>query len=161
VQPDPIVWINQQSIEGIHFYYFTSNNPINTIDAYGLYGSNIHGRYSGEDKGWTQPNNPFSTWRHFRDLDDVLPELNLSVYDCNENNFLSRMHQMQDYFSHYGAGYRWWSGGHIFASISAFLCGGPSPDDPASNPAAFRQMQKYTMLYESTWQQLCGPLPNP
>ena len=62
--------------------------------------------YTLEDKGDTSPFNPTATWRHFRPLVDSERELAKYTKTCNKKEYESRAHQMQDYFSHYGQGFR-------------------------------------------------------
>ena len=79
--------------------------------------------YAEEDRGWSHPWNPFSTWRHFRDLKSRPEESNQglmkwfphrgveadmadAVSDCDKSAFQKYAHQGQDWFSHRkGLGY--------------------------------------------------------
>lgn len=63
----------------------------------------------------TSPLNPSATWRHFRPLTDSEKDLTDDVKKCNKDGFERHAHQMQDFFSHYGQGFRaehyhltWW-----------------------------------------------------
>ena len=100
--------------------------------------------YTAEDSGWSSPFNPFSTWRHFRDKNDVASDLDAAIQSCNPKDFESYMHQYQDHETHYGKGYRWWLGGHIFA--------GTSPDE---DEAAWIRAQKGTREYVDKWNANC------
>jgi hypothetical protein len=107
---------------------YCKNSPTILVDPTGLFGDwghshmpNIpdgHGGYlfdwTREDHGWGSPFNPFSTWRHFRDLKDVEADLAKDVANCDVLQFERHMHQLQDYYSHYSNEYRWYWGGHIF-----------------------------------------------
>jgi RHS repeat-associated protein len=148
-------WVSRDPIAVLMPYAFVGNNPMSRYDSRGLWGRDEHGRYSGEDSGWTCPLNPFSTWRHFRDLQSVQADLDRDISNCDTNAFLSHMHQMQDYFSHYKQGHRWWKFGHACAS----LCTDDDPDDPKKHPEEYREMLKLTDLYEVAWEQRCGALP--
>lgn len=71
--------------------------------------------YTQEDKGDTSPYNPTATWLHFRPLSDSERELTKDVKSCKKKDFESHAHQMQDFFAHYGQGFRaehyhlsWW-----------------------------------------------------
>ena len=44
------------------------------------------------------------------------------------------MHQMQDFYSHYAEGYRWYQGGHVLEGLS--------PDDSRIHSTAFNESKK-------------------
>ena len=100
--------------------------------------------YTAEDYGWSSPFNPFSTWRHFRDKEDVAKDLKKAVGSCNADDFESYMHQYQDHGTHYGKGYRWWKGGHMFA--------GTAPDEDAK---AWETAENETKNYIKSWTDNC------
>jgi hypothetical protein len=53
--------------------------------------------------------NPFvAPWRHFRSLDESEKDLADACKTCTQWRFERAAHQMQDFFSHYGQGYRTW-----------------------------------------------------
>lgn len=54
----------------------------------------------------TEPFNPKATWRHFRPLADSEKDLANAVKNCDKDAFERHSHQMQDFFSHYGQGFR-------------------------------------------------------
>jgi RHS repeat-associated protein len=121
-------WLSRDAIGargGVNIYHFVFNNPICWIDYHGLWAAGIEGRegapdsrghsdfpghdvfnYTLEDTGETSPLRPESTWRHFRPLTDSEHDLVTATKDCNKNNFQRAAHQMQDFFAHYGQGYR-------------------------------------------------------
>ena len=103
---------------------YVQNNPVNMIDTLGLFGDGYnaggnsagHSDFTGsnrfnfikEDHGWSSPFNPFSTWRHFRNLSEIEGELGQAVWNREKDTFERLMHQGQDYFSHYNKGFRWY-----------------------------------------------------
>jgi len=133
----------------------------NKVDPYGKWGDDGHGgmpnlddgnggnefNWTAEDYGWSSPFNPFSTWRHFRDLADSESDLAEDVEACDKSGFESHMHQMQDYYSHYSQGYRWWLGGHAFD--------GTAPDDIATHQAAYQAAQQRTEDWLRKWFTNC------
>jgi RHS repeat-associated protein len=133
----------------VNLYAYVGNNPVLLIDPDGLWGEETHGTYAEEDHGWTSPFNPLSTWRHFRPLEDVQPELDKAIASGDRDKFNSLMHQGQDSFSHYDAGYRWWKGGHIRA--------GHEPDSTERNPEAYKKMLEWTRRQEATWDAARNP----
>ena len=119
ITPDPIGLLG-----GINIYLYALNDPVNYLDSLGLFGDGLNagGRYLGhsdfsgnnrfnftnEDYGWSSPFNPFSTWRHFRDISEVENDLSSAIIRGDKNAFEGLMHQGQDYFSHYSKGFRWY-----------------------------------------------------
>ena len=82
--------------------------------------------YAAEDYGWTSPFNPFGgIQRHFKNISESMPLVDSAISQCDPEAFQSAMHQVQDYYSHYGKGYRWWLGGHWYAGTQ------PDKDDKA------------------------------
>jgi RHS repeat-associated protein len=99
---------------GINLYSYSLEDPINRYDPFGLFGDGTkkgkphkgHSDFSGSDKfdyakedhGLTGPLWPWSMWRHFRSMDDVLPEQKAAITKCDKNSFERLMHQGQDTF---------------------------------------------------------------
>ena len=103
--------------------------PSYTIDILGAWGEGLGGKsgqanqkghtdfegneptgpfdYNKEDEdSETSPFNPKSTWRHFRSLDDSEKDLTEATKKCDKNAYERYAHQMQDFFAHYGQGFR-------------------------------------------------------
>ena len=123
--PETGRWTAKDPIDfegGLNLYGYTFNDPVNYYDPLGLFGDGLNagGKYLGhsdfygsgrfdylkEDYGITSPFNPFSTWRHFRDLKDVEADLCKAIQNQDKDRFERLMHQGQDYFSHYSKGFR-------------------------------------------------------
>ena len=100
--------------------------------------------YTAEDRGWSSPFNPFSTWRHFRDKSNVAGNLNEAIQSCNAGDFESYMHQYQDHETHKGKGYEWWKGGHMFDGTA------PDEDDNAWDVA-----ESGTQDFVNRWNANC------
>jgi len=107
--------------------------------------------YTKEDHGfWTRPYNPFGTYRHFQDWETSEREAKRAIASCNMDKFQRAMHRLQDYQTHYGKGYRWWKGGHMFD--------GTAPDD---DNEAWAKAEKDTVDMlgkegsEDTWHGEC------
>lgn len=85
--------------------------------------------WTAEDHGWSNPFNPFSTWRHFQPLSASENDLQSAIDKCDRDAFERAMHRMEDYYSHYRPGYRWYTGGHAYA--------GTEPDDSNKHSGAY------------------------
>ena len=108
---------------------YTIGVPTYTIDILGAWGDGLGGRigranqkghtdfvgnepmgpfdYKKEDSDpETSPFNPKSTWRHFRSLDDSEKDLTEATKKCDKHAYERYAHQMQDFFAHYGQGFR-------------------------------------------------------
>jgi hypothetical protein len=85
--------------------------------------------WTAEDHGWSNPFNPFSTWRHFQPLSASEKDLQSAIDKCDRDAFERAMHRMQDYYSHHRPGYRWYTGGHAYA--------GTEPDDSNKHSGAY------------------------
>ena len=44
---------------------------------------------------------------HFQSMDDSATQVNNAVEKCDSPEFQSRMHRLQDFYTHYEKGYRW------------------------------------------------------
>jgi hypothetical protein len=75
-------------------------------------------------------------------------DLGLAIELCDKGIFERYMHQLQDTYSHYNAGYRWpWTLGHAFA--------GQWPD---RNGHAWQQAEEETQYWVDEWIKYCGCL---
>ncbi len=91
--------------------------------------------YTLEDKSYeTKPENPSSTWRHFRKLSDVERDLQSDLDECNKDNFQRHMHQGQDYFVHYKKG---WRKAH--------------PPGVDNDPGAWKEAEEWTNRWVPKW----------
>ena len=108
---------------GANVYSYVRNQPLSATDPRGLFGEGLaeggrslgHGDLPGahrfdfnrEDRDWrTSPYNPGSICHHFRPLAEIELLLESAVANCDKDRFERLMHQAQDFFSHYRAGYR-------------------------------------------------------
>ena len=98
--------------------------------------------YTKEDNSWSHPF--LMPWRHFQDLEKSEGKVQSAVDSCDAAAFERAMHQTQDYFTHYGKGYRWWKGGHISDGTA------PDEDDKAWDKA-----EKRTRRWLSKWKAKC------
>jgi len=173
-------WISEDPIgfaaRDANVYRYVSNTPIDRRDPTGLWDDEGHSGmpnipdgkggflfdWTREDHGSTHPYNPFSTWRHFRNLRDIEADLAHDVMTGDADRFERHMHQLQDYYSHYQPGYRWWKLGHLFA--------GTEPDDVQSHAEAYAAAQERTQQWLDAWTAANGatrtpspktPKPNP
>ena len=124
---------------------------------------------AGEDTGDTSPFNPQSTWRHFRPLDDSEKDLVKAVKDCNKNDFERAAHQMQDFFSHYGQGYRastnlnyatLLGSGHGLDSAGTSILSGAGlsvarPDNAIDYRDAYAAAKRRTQDWVNRWKKCC------
>jgi hypothetical protein len=141
------------------------NDSVNLVDPLGLFDEGLnasrnylgHSDFTGndrfnftvEDHGWSSPNNPLSTWRHFRDITDVERDLAQAVANRDRDAFQRLMHQGQDYFSHYDQGFRWYpQWDHGWGHIDA----GTMPD---RNIEAWSRADEWTRGWIGTWDNPC------
>jgi RHS repeat-associated protein len=143
-----------------NLYRYLLSDPLNAIDAFGLFGDGInsgerhwgHSDFFGnerfdfikEDRGWTGPFSPIGAWRHFRDLRDVELDLLAAIRRNNKDAFERTMHQGQDYFSHYSDGWRWYLGGHIWMSKV-----------PDMDYLDWREANEWTKKWVAEWDLYC------
>ena len=141
----------------LNLYRYAGNNPVTFVDPSGLWGDAGHGGmpnlyYSNgkpvfdwtleDDDLSTSPLNPFGgTSRHFRNLPDVEDDLVKAVADHDRTEFERLMHQGQDFFSHYFAGYRA-PLGHLWTL---------EPDNIATHQPEYRMAQYFTSKWLAKW----------
>ena len=113
------------------------NNPINRVDPLGLFGRDVHFDLTYDlalQAGFTQANantiasanqglddnfltGPFNvfggTQLHFMSPEKAKRVIIQSIQTNNLKDFGKSLHKLQDTYSHYKQGYRWYSGGHI------------------------------------------------
>lgn len=112
--------------------------------------------YTQEDKDpETEPvnfRNPAAIKRHFRPLPDSEKDLANAVKNCDKNAFERHAHQMQDFFAHYGQGYRAIRGGHGWDSVTG---GYPEPDNADHYEDAFDQATERSDMWVNKWDECC------
>ena len=161
-------------VDGGSLYQCETSSPIQNLDPFGLtvaavidplWGDGtLHGGpwlghsdfpggdrfdYTLEDYGWSSPYNPLQFGRHFRYLDDSEWDVSQAIADCNREAFARAMHRGQDFFSHFGRGYRWYTAGHLFA--------GHEPDNPTTSEGAarWRMAAFWTQQWLDRWDAGC------
>ena len=103
--------------------------------------------YTAEDHGfWTSPFNIITgLYRHFKPRDEELvSQIEQAITSCDANAFQSYAHQLQDFYSHYDKGYRWWTLGHAFA--------GTKPD---KDNGAWKEAETDTQKFLDKWEKNC------
>jgi hypothetical protein len=110
---------------------------------------------------YTSPFNPLSgSSRHFQNLPDVEAKLTFAVCRGDRDEFVRLMHDGQDYFSHYKAGWRFDFGklqwGHIIPyDINIFDLSnsfGASADDAHIHASEWEQAKEWTTRWLLEWQ---------
>ena len=101
--------------------------------------------YNLEDRGWTSPYNPLSTWRHMRPLQDVEEDLKRDLERGDRESFVRHMHQGQDSFTHPRHG---GAIGHVICSIV-----GDNPDNPTidDHQDLWNGEDEWTRDWETRW----------
>jgi RHS repeat-associated protein len=126
---------------GINLYGFVGNSPGNWVDPWGLWGKDVHydltyklaleagfstgaarliaSANQGLDEGFfTRPYNPLGgTQLHFMSPEDARTAVDQATQKCDLNYFGQTLHMLQDTYSHYTQGYRWFTGGHVWDTI--------------------------------------------
>ena len=82
--------------------------------------------------------------RHFQDKPESESKVDAAISACNADAFERAMHQLQDYFTHYGKDYRWYKGGHIFD--------GTKPDEDNN---AWDKADEETKEWIKKWNAAC------
>jgi RHS repeat-associated protein len=85
--------------------------------------------------------------RHFRHFGEIYPGLLRAVCACDKRAFEGGVHQGQDYYAHYGRGYRWYTGGHI--------ADGDDPDNGTEYRAAWNNANAWTGRMLDKWHKNC------
>ncbi|MFA5027309.1 MAG: RHS repeat-associated core domain-containing protein, partial [Candidatus Methylomirabilota bacterium] len=137
---------------GLNPYAYAENNPVARKDPTGLWGEEEHTtKYYGLDKGfWTRPENIITgTWRHFRDLNDVQPEIDAAIRTGNRAVFDALMHQGQDSFNPAHSNVI----RHVVELIARTFFDGPDPDSGTTYPKEHEKMQEWTKRMEAQWDQ--------
>ena len=98
--------------------------------------------YTKEDYGWSSPY--IMPRRHFQDKPESESKVDAAISACNADAFERAMHQLQDYFTHYGKDYRWYKGGHIFD--------GTKPDEDNN---AWDKADEETKEWIKKWNAAC------
>ncbi|MES9944477.1 MAG: RHS repeat-associated core domain-containing protein [Candidatus Thiodiazotropha sp.] len=158
---------------GFNTYAYVYQNPMIWTDRFGLFSDgrtygpehNSQGHWGHSD--FTDSNRfdytredhdprtqPLPTWdnptfdpsSHFRPRDkSLIEDLGEAIDNCDKDMFERYMHQLQDTYSHYDAGYRWpWTLGHAF--------GGQWPD---RNGRAWQNAEKETKYWVEEWDKNC------
>lgn len=160
-QVDPIGF----SAGDVNLYRYVGNNPVNSLDPFGLYDVDVHlgmtyiwAKQSGftqeqalaiaeadqgVDEKWdTTWGNPFGgTQMHFRTREDALSAINKAVENKDLRAVGMALHMLQDTYSH--AGYKWYKGGH--AIDSKFR--GKNPDTYCRDNKRDDDMRRATKKY--------------
>lgn len=185
VSRDPIA-----EIAGANLFAYLLNRPIDLVDSWGLFEDGYNGKAKpGQYKGhsdfcgherfdWTaedhdrrtSPLNLFGgTQRHFQDYNTSLGQVASALADCNKPAFERAMHRLQDYYSHYEKGYRWWGyyDKHLGPdSVPPTMMPPPSGlmllghvgagHEPDRDNAAWDRANKLTCRLVKLWEKDCG-----
>gem|GEM_PF-6476855 len=65
--------------------------------------------FNKEDHGWTSPENPPSTKRHFKTLEEAEAAAEEALRKGDKDAFERALHQIQDYYSHRKQGWKAWN----------------------------------------------------
>ncbi|UCE66515.1 MAG: RHS repeat-associated core domain-containing protein [Candidatus Zixiibacteriota bacterium] len=161
----------------VNFYRYIWNNPSNLRDPSGLFSGGIraggdhlgHSDFYGHqifwynledldkfDSPWNIRTDPWyypeGSKRHFRNIIDVERDL-IAAIDAGDAVCVGRLlHQGQDYFTHYGKGYRYKKGGHVWDSIKGYFTG----NDPDVDDEAWLRANAWTIWWVNQWVQSNG-----
>ena len=174
-----------------HTGLFCHGNPVNMSDPTGKWGdgnarsgttglgSRGHSDFPGqgvfdytEEDRVHNPMNPAYMWRHFRPLRESEPEIIVAIANCDPVDFQQKAHQMQDFFSHYGQGFRsiqnmWGNGaayifqGHGISSVLndklglGRVAGTARPDNALDYKDAYDAATTRTQYWWDRWNRCC------
>jgi RHS repeat-associated protein len=190
--PDLGRWLSRDPLGengGVNNYNYVYNSPVDRTDYLGLWndgnfgntsadpGNRGHSDFPGhrlfdytlEDKGFSSPFNPDSTWRHFRPLADSEADLVGATKECVAGQFERAAHQMQDFFSHYGQGFRakdelnymtLLKAGHGVSSAGSSIgrfsgFGAVRPDNAVDYRRAYEAATMRTGYWVNRWTKCC------
>lgn len=162
-------WICNPAVSGVRWEWVCMETIRRVADYKGHFqfannGTKCEFDYTKEDhKFTTSPWAPWGIYRHFRSRESILSNIRESkselrdiasgkigeaISKCNPDAFESHMHQLQDTWTHYDRGWRWWTMGHLF--------GGTDPDrDIKAQTTLWEAAQKATLKYVSQWNANC------
>ena len=150
--------------------------PLGHFDFSNVGGGTPCGKFDWTAEDHDLTSSPFTPWgiaSHFRskeaisgvskeELEEILKELKKDIVkkrylldsdigkaiaNCDGESYQSLMHQYQDTFVHYEAGWRWYTLGHLWGSIV-----GPDPDN---NEALWRKAEEMTIYFNGEWMKNC------
>jgi len=185
-------WLSRDYIrDSNNAYLALKNNSLNVIDLIGLWNDGNNGDvhknernrghsdfYGHERFDYTladriyNPLIPAFTYMHFRPIQESEEKIKKAIRICNKNDFEIEMHFMQDFFAHYGQGFRaapmqtlFWGleleiqiiyrgdFGHMLHSI---LDKDSAPDDAWIYRDAFKQADIQSEHWVKQWDKCCG-----
>jgi RHS repeat-associated protein len=158
---------------GDNYYVYGADNPTRFVDPLGLYGIDVHyyltyelarkvgfspgeahliasadqGFDSGVTSPWLRPD------LHFASPEDAKKRLLEAMCHRDLKAVGGALHMLQDSYSHYDEGYRWWTGGHVVPTAIAlalkyyFGAFSGDNDDYYSNSTRDTAMRNETSYY--------------
>ena len=103
---------------------------------------------------WDSPYNPLGIGKHFQSTEKAQKRVNDAIASCDKDDYENAMHSLQDSYSHYNAGYRWYPfhGWHPRHWLPGHAGGGTEPDN---NLEAWNKANKATKANNQQWQKNC------
>jgi RHS repeat-associated protein len=185
-------WLSREPLgeaASANVYAMLANDCPNQWDVLGLFGDGYNGKakpgqfkghsdfpgheifdYTKEDHDWlTSPFNPFTgTGRHFQDVDTSVPAVMAAIRACNKKAFENRMHDVQDFRTHYNKGYRYNGWMVLWGVVENMGSPGAGVDDivrnsghafngtaPDEDNAAWEKAAKVTETFVGLWNNNC------